>query len=179
MSASPIFDRSALAVLATTLCLGVFSSSASALEYPIGEPELVNGMEVAAVYLQPVVMEPAGDLAAAEAELERARTMALPGQPSPYFVNYEILDGEVATAGAVLGALDTFDHGPYRNLRVEVRVGDYGFDTGQSYALGGPIPRRSLTIVFASNNDERLLALHIGFNSLPHAHDLALWFDSC
>ena len=67
-------------------------------------------------------------LAAAEAELERARTMALPGQPSPYFVNYEILDGEVATAGAVLGALDTFDHGPYRNLRVEVRVGDYGFD---------------------------------------------------
>ena len=69
MSASPIFDRSFLATLATTVCLGVFSSSASALEYPIGEPELVNGMEVAAVYLQPVVMEPAGELAAAEADI--------------------------------------------------------------------------------------------------------------
>lgn len=29
-----------------------------ALEYPIGEPSLLSGMEVAAVYLQPIEMEP-------------------------------------------------------------------------------------------------------------------------
>lgn len=34
-------------------------SGASALEYPIGEPRLMNGMEIAAVYLQPIEMEPA------------------------------------------------------------------------------------------------------------------------
>jgi periplasmic iron binding protein len=31
-----------------------------ALEYPIGKPQIQNGMEIAAVYLQPIVMEPAG-----------------------------------------------------------------------------------------------------------------------
>lgn len=35
------------------------SASALALEYPIGNPGLLNGMEVAAVYLQPIEMEPA------------------------------------------------------------------------------------------------------------------------
>lgn len=34
-------------------------SGAPALEYPVGEPQLVNGMEIAAVYLQPIEMEPA------------------------------------------------------------------------------------------------------------------------
>ncbi|MEO8345070.1 MAG: iron transporter [Betaproteobacteria bacterium] len=31
-----------------------------ALEYPIGKPQLKNGMEISAVYLQPVVMDPPG-----------------------------------------------------------------------------------------------------------------------
>lgn len=66
--------------------------------------------------------------AAAERELERALTMNLPGQPSPYFLAYEILDGDVATATAVLGQVTSVDHGPYRSLRAEVRVGDYSFD---------------------------------------------------
>src|SRR4030095_7239544 len=35
-------------------------SAAPALEYPIGKPQIKNGMEIAAVYLQPVTMEPAG-----------------------------------------------------------------------------------------------------------------------
>lgn len=35
-------------------------TTAHALEYPIGKPKHVAGMEVAAVYLQPVTMEPAG-----------------------------------------------------------------------------------------------------------------------
>jgi periplasmic iron binding protein len=42
--------------LATALAAG----HASALEYPIGKPQIQNGMEIAAVYLQPIVMEPAG-----------------------------------------------------------------------------------------------------------------------
>ncbi len=40
---------------------------ASALEYPIGKPQVKNGMEIAAVYLQPVVMEPVGMMRDAKA----------------------------------------------------------------------------------------------------------------
>ncbi|RCL03206.1 MAG: hypothetical protein JSC189_000350 [Candidatus Tokpelaia sp. JSC189] len=36
------------------------ASPTLALEYPIGKPQLCSGMEIAAVYLQPVEMEPAG-----------------------------------------------------------------------------------------------------------------------
>lgn len=47
------------ALAATLIGLSV-SSMAFAVEYPIGEPAELNGMEVAAVYLQPIEMEPGG-----------------------------------------------------------------------------------------------------------------------
>jgi len=40
--------------------LSLYSAASLAVEYPIGVPEQRNGMEIAAVYLQPVRMEPAG-----------------------------------------------------------------------------------------------------------------------
>jgi len=46
---------------------------AHALEYPIGKPQVRDGMEIAAVYLQPVAMEPAGmmrDAKASDVHLE-------------------------------------------------------------------------------------------------------------
>ncbi|MFO1130840.1 MAG: iron transporter [Hyphomicrobiales bacterium] len=46
----------ALAALLVPLALG----TAQAAEYPAGDPVMINGMEVAAVYLQPIEMEPAG-----------------------------------------------------------------------------------------------------------------------
>ncbi|MDG4880460.1 iron transporter [Mesorhizobium sp. WSM4884] len=35
------------------------ASGVCAMEYPIGKPQLTNGMEIGAVYLQPIEMEPA------------------------------------------------------------------------------------------------------------------------
>lgn len=49
-------------------CLAValgFGSQALAAEYPIGKAQTLNGMEIAAVYLQPVEMEPEGMMRAA------------------------------------------------------------------------------------------------------------------
>lgn len=46
----------ALAALLVPLALG----AAQAAEYPAGDPVMINGLEVAAVYLQPIEMEPAG-----------------------------------------------------------------------------------------------------------------------
>lgn len=42
------------------LTLGLLSHAAFAVEYPIGQPQARNGMEIAAIYLQPVLMEPDG-----------------------------------------------------------------------------------------------------------------------
>lgn len=52
------------ALLTTMLAAG--SSAALAAEYPIGKPQIKNGIEVAAVYLQPVKMEPDGMMRKAE-----------------------------------------------------------------------------------------------------------------
>ncbi|MEH6459422.1 iron transporter [Chitinimonas sp. JJ19] len=52
-------------LLALSLLLA--QGSAMALEYPIGKPQMHSGLEVAAVYLQPVQMEPAGMMRAAAA----------------------------------------------------------------------------------------------------------------
>lgn len=68
---------------------------------------------------------------AAEHELARALSMQLPDQPKPYYIGYEFLDGQVATASARSGVLDSFDHDPYRAVRVEVRVGDYDLDNSR------------------------------------------------
>lgn len=40
-------------------------ATAHALENPIGKPQIVSGMEVSAVYLQPIEMEPAGMMSSA------------------------------------------------------------------------------------------------------------------
>jgi periplasmic iron binding protein len=47
---------------AATVAFIVFTSfgSAAAKEYPIGKPKVIGGMEVAAVYLQPIEMDPPG-----------------------------------------------------------------------------------------------------------------------
>lgn len=48
-----------LLIAAAAIC---FAQLASAVEYPIGVPQNVAGMEVAAVYLQPIDMEPEGHM---------------------------------------------------------------------------------------------------------------------
>lgn len=68
-------------------------------------------------------------MTAAEAEMKRAMAgLRLPDQPPPYLVKVEALDGNVATASASFGVLTSYDAGPYRTLRSEVRVGSYALD---------------------------------------------------
>ncbi len=80
---------------------------------------------------------------AAEAELQRAMDIRLPGQPPPYFVSYEFLDGHVVTSSAQSGVLVSHDVAPFRNVRVEVRVGSYELDN--SRFQGGFGEREGLT----------------------------------
>ena len=51
--------RARLAATVAVLIIGL-GSAVMAKEYPIGKPQTVAGMEVAAVYLQPIEMDPPG-----------------------------------------------------------------------------------------------------------------------
>lgn len=52
--------------IAVAAALFAAVSAACAAEYPIGKPQIQNGMEVSAVYLQPIKMEPEGMMRKAE-----------------------------------------------------------------------------------------------------------------
>lgn len=59
MTNPPVLGRGA-AVAALSSFLVLAFSPVFAAEYPIGKPQLSSGMEVAAVYLQPITMAPEG-----------------------------------------------------------------------------------------------------------------------
>jgi len=55
---------------APAIAIMAMAAAAGAKEYPIGKPKTLNGMEVAAVYLQPIEMDPPGLMrAAAESDV--------------------------------------------------------------------------------------------------------------
>lgn len=55
-----MYFRHSVTPLAVAALLGSLATPAFAVEYPIGAPQLRSGMEISAVYLQPVEMEPEG-----------------------------------------------------------------------------------------------------------------------
>ncbi|GAA3892894.1 iron transporter [Halomonas cibimaris] len=87
------------------LPLAAFATQALALEYPVGEPHQKNGMEIAAVYLQPVTMAPAGKRAAENADVHlEADISALPENPYGFapgaWVPYLEIDYELIKDGS-------------------------------------------------------------------------------
>jgi uncharacterized protein involved in high-affinity Fe2+ transport len=91
------------------------AGSAQALEYPIGKPQVREGMEVAAVYLQPIAMEPAAmmrDATASDIHLEadikatdKNRNGFADGAWVPYLVvRYELVKrgGSAKIAGTMM-----------------------------------------------------------------------------
>jgi periplasmic iron binding protein len=103
---------SAVVIAAALLAL---SNSANPKEYPIGKPKTANGMEISAVYLQPIEMEPPGMMRAAadsdvhlEADIKATKGNAngFPeGEWVPYLVvHYELtkLDGGQVIKGELM-----------------------------------------------------------------------------
>ncbi|MFZ1909721.1 MAG: iron transporter [Burkholderiales bacterium] len=82
------------------------SFNAAALEYPIGAPQQRYGMEIAAVYLQPVTMEPEGMMRAvvqSDIHLE-ADIHALAGNPQGFdegfWMPYLVVKYELSKEGS-------------------------------------------------------------------------------
>lgn len=93
------------AAAALVLAMGAISS-ASALEYPIGVPQHRVGMEIAAVYLQPIEMEPDGmmrKVADSDIHIE-ADIHALSNNPNGFeegaWIPYLVVKYEVSKIGS-------------------------------------------------------------------------------
>ena len=72
---------------------------------------------------------------------EMDRSMAglrLPDQPAPYYIAYTIHDTTRTSLTAAVGALMADSTGRSRLLHVEVRVGDYDFDSSHFATAGRP-----------------------------------------
>ena len=84
----------------------LWATSVFALEYPIGTPKNLAGMEVAAVYLQPIEMEPEGMMKkAAESDIHlEADIHALANNPNGFeegaWVPYLAIKFEVSKIGS-------------------------------------------------------------------------------
>jgi uncharacterized protein involved in high-affinity Fe2+ transport len=86
--------------------LAGLSFTAQALEYPIGVPQQRDGMEIAAVYLQPVEMEPDGMMMkASEADIHiEADIRAIANNPNGFeegsWIPYLTVKFEIAKLGS-------------------------------------------------------------------------------
>ena len=79
-------------------------------------------------------------LRAMQDEMDRAMAgLRLPNQPAPYYIAYTIHDTTRTNLTAFVGALLGDTTGRSRRLHVEVRVGDYDFDSSRFVTAGrGP-----------------------------------------
>lgn len=104
----------------------------------------------AALAAEPVVEQ------AIKVEMDRALAgLRIEGRPSPYVLMYDLLDGQVTTTFAEFGAVLSQSDDRYRNLRVDVRVGDYTRDNSNfsSFGASGGVSARRLPA------EENLVAL--------------------
>src|SRR5439155_12825295 len=62
--------------------------------------------------------------------------LRLKGEPAPYYIEYEVDDTSAVRAVARLGALMEESSGRGPTMRVEVRVGDYEFDSSRFITQG-------------------------------------------
>ena len=80
-------------------------------------------------------------LRAMQDEMDRSMTgLRLPSQPAPYYIAYTIHDTTSTNMAASVGTLYTDRNSRRRLLHVEVRVGDYDFDSSR-FVTAGRAPR--------------------------------------
>jgi predicted Zn-dependent protease len=76
-------------------------------------------------------------MAALQDELSRSMgELRMAGEPAPYYIAYEVLDRTISDYSGRLGALVENPPRHTRTLRVEVRVGDYAFDSSRFVVQG-------------------------------------------
>ena len=156
---------------AAALCAALIAAPAFALEYPVGVPRNVAGMEIAAVYLQPVDMEPAGHMrSAADADIHlEADVHALADNANGYaegaWVPYLQVRYEITKLPA--GAKMSGDLMPM--------VASDGPHYGDNVKLAGPGRYRVRSTIYPPNAKENALGQHCG-RHVDRATGVRPWF---
>ncbi len=144
---------------------------AHGLEYPIGTPQNVAGMEIAAVYLQPIDMEPAGHMRnAAESDVHlEADIHALASNPNGYeegaWIPFLAIRYEITKIGSAETARGNF----------MAMVANDGPHYGDNVKLQGPGRYRVKYTILPPNSPDNPLAHHYGRHT-DRATGVRPWF---
>jgi uncharacterized protein involved in high-affinity Fe2+ transport len=134
------------------------AGAAQGKEYPIGKPKTASGMEVAAVYLQPIEMEPAGMMRpAAQSDIHlEADIHATKDNPNGF------ADGEWMPYLLVRYDLSKPDGGPVLKGELMPMVANDGPHYGDNVKLTGPGKYKlTLTIAPPSANPHVPFGRHV------------------
>jgi predicted Zn-dependent protease len=105
------------------------------------DPAYVRWTGLAAIVLSSLVVNASAQesptLAAMQDEMKRSMAeLRLKGEAAPYYIAYEVLDRTMSDVSGRLGAIVENPPRRTRTLRVEVRVGDYTFDSSRFVVQG-------------------------------------------
>ena len=165
--------RIATAAGAGAVFAALVACPAAALEYPIGAPKNLAGMEVAAVYLQPIEMEPEGHMRkAADSDVHmEADIHALANNPNGYaegaWVPFLQIRYELTKLPA--GEKITGDFMPM--------VASDGPHYGDNVKLTGPGKYRLKYTVYPPSANENALGQHFGRHT-DRATGVRPWFKT-
>jgi uncharacterized protein involved in high-affinity Fe2+ transport len=149
----------------------LFAPAASALEYPIGSPQNAAGMEIAAVYLQPIDMEPEGHMrkaADSDVHLEadiHALSTNVNGYPEGAWIPFLLVRYEITKAGSS------------ETIRGDMMpmVASDGPHYGDNVKLQGPGKYHLKFTVFPPNAPENTMGMHFGRHT-DRATGVRPWF---
>jgi uncharacterized protein involved in high-affinity Fe2+ transport len=158
---------------ASMLAVALAAGPALALEYPIGAPKNIAGMEVAAVYLQPVDMEPEGHMRkAADSDVHMEvdiHALANNGNGFPEGAWVPFLQIRYEITKLPGGEKITGDFMPM--------VASDGPHYGDNVTLAGPGKYAVKYTIYAPNAKENAMGQHFGRHT-DRATGVRPWFKS-
>src|SRR5688572_7831813 len=103
----------------------------------LGRWSMVGAMVLAATFVDGPAAQESPTLAAMQDEMKRSMAeLRMKGEAAPYYIAYEVLDRTMSDVSGRLGAIVETPPRRTRTLRVEVRVGDYTFDSSRFVIQG-------------------------------------------
>ena len=98
---------------------------------------MVGAMVLAATFVDGPAAQESPTLAAMQDEMKRSMAeLRMKGEAAPYYIAYEVLDRTMSDVSGRLGSIVENPPRRTRTLRVEVRVGDYTFDSSRFVMQG-------------------------------------------
>jgi periplasmic iron binding protein len=153
--------------------LGLSLQSAIAAEYPIGEPQLVSGMEIAAVYLQPIEMEPEGMMApASETDIHLEADIHATADNANGFA-----EGDWLPNLSIDYRLTKVDDGQVVSGTLMTMVASDGPHYGDNVKLAGPGKYKLKYTIYPPNAKENAIGQHFG-RHIDRATGVRPWFKT-